>query len=165
MDSDTMATTPETRLAAMGIVLPKAAPSPIGSFCNVRQSGRMVYVSGQGPVQADGTLNRGKVGSEVTAEQAREHAALVALNILSAVRDAYGTLDRVGGVVKLLGLVNAVPDFERHPFVIDGASDLLAQVFGAAGVHARSSFGVGSLPNRITVEIEAIFELAPDQPL
>ncbi|MCJ8141255.1 RidA family protein [Falsirhodobacter halotolerans] len=164
MDSDTLATTPETRLAAMGIDLPRAAPSPIGSFRNVRQSGGLIYVSGQGPVRADGTLIRGKVGSDVTAEEARDHATLVAVNILSALRDAYGTLDRVGGVVKLLGLVNAAPDFERHPFVIDGASDLLAQVFGEPGVHARSSFGVGSLPNRITVEIEAIFELAPDQP-
>lgn len=161
MDTDALASTPETRLAALGITLPKTAPTPIGSFRNVRRSGDMIYVSGQGPVRADGTLIRGKVGSEVTAEEAREHAKLVAVNILSALRDAFGSLDRVGGVVKLLGLVNADPDFERHPFVIDGASDLLAEIFGEAGIHARSSFGVGSLPNRISVEIEAIFEIAP----
>jgi enamine deaminase RidA (YjgF/YER057c/UK114 family) len=154
------ASTPETRLAALGITLPDAAPSPIGSFRNVRRAGDMIYVSGQGPVRADGSLIRGKVGSEVSAEEAREHARLVAINILSALRDSFGSLDRVGGVVKLLGLVNSDPDFERHPFVIDGASDLLAEVFGDAGVHARSAFGVGSLPNRITVEIEAIFETA-----
>lgn len=168
MDTDALATTPETRLTALGITLPGAAPSPIGSFRNIRRSGNMIYVSGQGPVHADGTLIRGKVGSEVTAEEAREHAKLVALNILSALRDALGSLDRVRGVVKLLGLVNADPDFERHPFVIDGASDLLAQIFGKNGIHARSSFGVGSLPNRIPVEIEAIFEISPqpadDQP-
>lgn len=149
---------PETRLAALGIVLPRAAPSPIGSFRNVRCSGQMIYVSGQGPVRDDGTLLRGKVGCDVTPEEARDHARLVAINIMAALRDHLGSLNRVGGVVKLLGMVNAGPDFERHPFVIDGASDLLAEVFGEAGIHARSAFGVGSLPNRISVEIEAIFE-------
>ncbi|MDR9427778.1 MAG: RidA family protein [Salibaculum sp.] len=151
--------TPETRLKARGLDLPGTAPQPIGVFCNVRRAGRMLYVSGQGPVQADGTLLRGKVGSEVSAEEAREHAELVAINMLTALRGYCGSLDKVGGVVKLLGLVNADPDFEKHPFVIDGASDLLGAIFGEAGVHARSAFGVGSLPNRITVEIEGIFEL------
>ncbi|EBA06900.1 RidA family protein [Sagittula stellata] len=155
--------TPESRLRTLGLTLPTRAPTPIGAFTNVREVAGMVYVSGQGPVEADGTLLRGKVGSEVTAEEARKHARLVAVNILAALRDQLGSLDRVKGVVKLLGMVNAVPDFERHPFVIDGASDLLGAVFGPSGVHARSAFGVGSLPNRITVEIEAIFELAPEQ--
>lgn len=150
---------PTQRLAALGIVLPARAPTPIGAFCNVRQSGNLLYVSGQGPVTPDGRLMRGKVGADVSAEEAQDHARLVALNILGALRDAMGDLDRVGGVVKLLGLVNAGADFERHPFVIDGASLLLADIFGAAGIHARSSFGVSSLPNNITVEIEAIFEL------
>jgi enamine deaminase RidA (YjgF/YER057c/UK114 family) len=112
-------------------------------------------------VTADGTPKRGKVGGDVTTEDARDHARLVALNILAVLRDELGSLDAVGGVVKLLGLVNATPDYEDHPAVIDGASELFHQVFGEAGAHARSSFGVGSLPNRITVEIEAIFELAP----
>lgn len=147
------------RLARLGIELPAAAPSPIGSFCNVRVSGDLAYVSGQGPVEADGTLLRGKVGADVTAEEARDHARLVAINILATLRDHFGSLDRVTGVVKLLGLVNATPDFERHPFVIDGASTLMADLFGASGIHARSAFGVGSLPNSITVEIEAIFEI------
>ncbi|MBS8226368.1 RidA family protein [Vannielia litorea] len=159
MTSDLMET-PEQRIASLGISLPSRAPSPIGSFCNVRRSGDMIYVSGQGPVQADGTLLKGKVGSEVTADTARDHAELVAVNILAALRDALGSLDRVKGVVKLLGLVNCDPEFEHHPFVIDGASNLLAEVFGEPGIHARSAFGVGSLPNRITVEIEAIFEAA-----
>ncbi|WOI57853.1 RidA family protein [Palleronia sp. LCG004] len=162
MPSDAQEKTPETRLREMGLELPGRAPSPIGSFRNVRVSGGWAYVSGQGPVEADGTLKRGKVGDDVTAEEARAHAELVAINILSALRDHFGSLDAVGGVVKLLGLVNATPDFERHPFVIDGASNLLAEVFGADGIHARSAFGVGSLPNRITVEIEAIFEVATD---
>lgn len=151
---------PEARLRAQGIHLPKSAPDPIGAFRNVRQSGNLLFVSGQGPVQSDGTLLRGKVGDDVTAEEAREHSELVAVNILTALRNHCGSLDNVGGAVKLLGLVNATPDFERHPFVIDGASELLRKVFGENGVHSRSAFGVGSLPNRITVEIEAIFELA-----
>lgn len=151
--------TAEHRLAALGITLPEAAPSPIGSFCNVRESRGWLFVSGQGPVAANGDLQCGKVGADVSAEDAREHARLTAINILAALRGYLGSLDRIGGVVKLLGLVNATPDFCRHPFVIDGASDLMAAVFGPAGIHARSSFGVGSLPNQITVEIEAIFEL------
>ncbi|MDS9469352.1 RidA family protein [Paracoccus sp. MBLB3053] len=152
--------TPEQRLNALGICLPKAAPTPIGSFRNLRRQGNCIYVSGQGPIREDGTLMRGKVGGDVSAEEARDHARLVALNILAVLREELGSLDEIGGVVKLLGLVNAEPDFEAHPQVIDGASELLHQVFGEEGVHARSSFGVGSLPNRITVEIEAIFELA-----
>lgn len=147
------------RLAALGIELPPAAPSPIGAFCNVRQTGRLAYVSGQGPVLPDGTLLRGKVGADVDADTAREHAQLVALNILATLRDHLGGLERISGVVKLLGLVNATPDFERHPHVIDGASTLFADIFGENGIHARSAFGVGSLPNNITVEIEAVFEL------
>ena len=147
------------RLARHGIALPAAAPVPIGAFCNVRETGQLAFVSGQGPVMADGTLLRGKVGADVSAETARDHARLVALNILATLRDHLGGLERVTGVIKLLGLVNAAPDFERHPFVIDGASTLLADVFGADGIHARSAFGVASLPNNITVEIEAVFEL------
>ena len=158
MTVDAPPATPEARLAERGIALPGTAPSPIGSFCNVRRSGGLLFVSGQGPVTEDGTFLRGKVGGDVTAETAREHARLVAVNILAALRAHCGSLDRVGGVVKLLGLVNATSDFERHPFVIDGASDLLGEIFGPAGVHSRSAFGVGSLPNNITVEIEAIFE-------
>jgi len=153
------AETNETRLRALDIVLPTTAPTPIGAFCNVRQSGALLFVSGQGPVQADGVLLCGRVGDDVSAEIARTHARLVAVNILATLRDYVGSLDRVAGIVKLLGLVNATPDFERHPFVIDGASQLLAEVFGPGGVHARSAFGVASLPNRITVEIEAIAEL------
>ncbi len=147
------------RLARLGIELPAVAPTPIGAFCNVRQTGQLAFVSGQGPVQSDGTLLRGKVGAEVSAEVARDHAQLVAVNILATLRDHLGGLDRIAGVIKLLGLVNAAPDFERHPFVIDGASQLFADLFGADGVHARSAVGVASLPNNITVEIEAVFEL------
>lgn len=156
--------TAETRLACLGIDLPEMPPAPIGAFCNVRAHGDLLYVSGQGPVLPDGTLLRGKVGRDVTAEVAQEHARLVAINMLAALRVRLGSLDPVTGVVKLLGLVNATPEFERHPFVIDGASTLLAEIFGAEGVHARSSFGVGSLPNQITVEIEGIFSVGKELP-
>ena len=151
----------EMRLAEAGIDLPQAAPEPIGSFRNVVVHGDMAWVSGQGPVHADGRLERGKVGQDVTPELAREHARLVAMNILAALRGALGDLDRVERVIKLQGLVNAVPDFEQHPFVIDGASELMAEAFGDAGVHGRTSFGVGSLPNNITVEIDGVFALKP----
>lgn len=156
-------TSPSQRLAALGVELPPAAPTPIGAFCNVRRTGNLLFVSGQGPVLPDGTLMRGKVGDDVSAEEARDHARLVAVNILGALRDSLGGLDEVTGVIKLLGLVNAASDFERHPFVIDGASVLLSEVFGEAGIHSRSAFGVGSLPNNITVEIEAIFEVGENK--
>lgn len=153
---------PEARLLESGLHLPNIAPAPIGSFANVRQVGALLFVSGQGPILADGTRKCGKVGLDVTEQEARSHARLVALNILAALRAHVGDLDQVAGVVKLLGMVNATPDFANHPYVIDGASDLLAEIFGPQGIHARSSFGVGSLPNQITVEIEAIFEARPD---
>lgn len=151
---------PMTRLAEMGLTLPDTPPDPIGAFCNVREHRGLLYISGQGPVRADGTAMTGKVGADVSADVARGHAVLVALNILSVARDHLGDLGRVDSVLKILGLVNATPDFERHPHVIDGASDVFHGVFGASGVHARSSFGVGSLPRGITVEIEAILTLS-----
>lgn len=153
-------TTHEERLDASSLELPAAAPAPVGAFRNLRRHGRSIYVSGQGPVTADGAFLRGKVGADVTTAEAREHARLVAINILAVLREEFGTLDAVGGVIKLVGLVNAVPDYEDHPQVIDGASELMHQIFGDAGIHARTSYGVGSLPNQITVEIDAIFELA-----
>ena len=151
---------PEQRLGRLGIALPPRPHAPIGNFTNVRVSRGMLYISGQGPVTADGTYLTGKVGAEVSTEDARDHARLVGLNLLSVAREAAGSLDRIAGVVKLLGMVNAVPDYDEHPRVINGCSDLLIEVFGPDGVHARSAIGVGSLPNQITVEIEAIFELA-----
>lgn len=151
--------TPESRLKTLGLVLPNAAPAPIGAFRNLRLLGGSIYVSGQGPVLPDGTLIRGRVGDDINLADATAHARLVGLNMLAVLRDEFGSLDRIGGVVKLLGFVNATPGFERHPEVIDGASRLMHEVFGEAGIHARSSLGVGSLPNNIPVEIEGIFEL------
>ena len=150
---------PEARLKQLGLDVPDLPPAPVGAFKNIRIHNDLAYVSGQGPISPHGNLQRGKVGADVDAETARTHTRLVALNMLAVLRAELGSLNRVTGVIKLLGLVNATPDFERHPYVIDGASTLLAEVFGPNGVHARSSFGVASLPNQITVEIEGIFSL------
>jgi enamine deaminase RidA (YjgF/YER057c/UK114 family) len=160
-----MSSTPsfEKQLAAAGINLPEAPPEPVGCFRNVNVHAGLAWVAGQGPIHPDGRRECGKVGSDVTAETARGHARLVGLNILSALRAALGDLDQIERVVKLHGLVNAVPDFERHPFVIDGASELMAEVFGDHGVHARTSIGVGSLPFNITVEIDAVFAVRSGQ--
>ncbi|MGV8989174.1 MAG: RidA family protein [Cypionkella sp.] len=145
-------------LEALGLRLPPI-PKPIGNFRNFVRTGSLVFVSGQGPREADGTLHQGKVGKDVSPGIAYDHARLTGLNILSVLADAVGDLDRVIQVVKILGFVNAADDFAAHPDVINGCSDLFTAVFGEIGTHARSAIGVSSLPNNITVEIEAIFEL------
>jgi len=150
--------TPYERLAALGITLP-SAPPPIANFITHVREGNILYLSGQGPREADGHLHAGKVGSEVSTEEAYQHARLTGINLLAVMHDALGDLSRVKRVVKLLGMVNAVPHFENHPSVINGCSDLLIEVFGEAGQHARSAVGFGSLPGNITVEIEAIVSL------
>lgn len=154
--------TPTKRLKELRILLPKKPPSPIGAFCNVKLHGDLAYVSGQGPVTEDGNVLQGKLGQEINAEIGRKHARLAAINMLAALKEEFGTLDVVSGVVKMLGLVNSTPNFDRHPYVIDGASTLLAEVFGLNSLHARSAFGVASLPNQISVELEGIFSIEID---
>ncbi|MDC7746352.1 MULTISPECIES: RidA family protein [Rhizobium] len=149
---------PYERLAALGITLPPPPP-PIANFVTHVLEGNMLYLSGQGPREADGFLHAGKVGADVGVEAAYDHARLTGINLLAVMQDALGDLSRVKRVVKLLGMVNAVPEFEDHPSVINGCSDLLIEVFGPAGEHARSAVGFGSLPGNITVEIEAIVAL------
>jgi len=151
---------PYARLAALGLVLPPAA-RPIGLYTPAVIAGGFLYLSGQGPREADGRMHTGKVGRDVGTEVAAAYARLVALNLLSAAHEALGDLRRVVRVVKLLGMVNAVPDFADHVAVINGASALLLEVFGEQGRHARSAVGMGSLPGNITVEIEAIFQVGP----
>jgi enamine deaminase RidA (YjgF/YER057c/UK114 family) len=146
----------EQRLRDLGIELP-AVSAPAANYANCVRTGNLVFLSGAGPFRADGSLPTGKVGADVTAEEAAEHARLVALNLLAVLRQELGDLDRVRRVVKLLGMVNAVPDFREQSKVINGCSDLLVEVFGER--HARSAIGVGSLPFGITVEIEAIVEV------
>jgi enamine deaminase RidA (YjgF/YER057c/UK114 family) len=150
---------PYSRLASLGLVLPPP-PQPLANYITHVEAGTMLYISGQGPRAADGTMARGKVGRDLDTAQAYEQARLTGLNLLAVAHAALGDLGRVRRVVKLLGMVNAVPDFEDHPNVINGCSDLLIAVFGEFGRHARSAVGMGSLPGGIPVEIEAILEVA-----
>ena len=122
-------------------------------------TGNLVYLSGKGPTQSDGTMMSGKVGSDLDIDQGYEAAGLVGIQLLAALREHLGDLDRVSQVVKVLGMVNSSPDFEDHPKVINGCSDLLVSVFGENGKHARSAVGMGSLPGQIPVEIELIVEV------
>jgi enamine deaminase RidA (YjgF/YER057c/UK114 family) len=147
--------TPYDRLEALGIVLP-AAPAPIANFVTHVEEGKLLFLSGQGPTEPDGTLFTGKVGAGVSVEEAYAHARLTGINLIAVMHAALGDLGRVRRVVKLLGMVNAAPDFADHPAVINGCSDLMNEVFGERGIHARSAVGFGSLPNQITVEIEAV---------
>ncbi|MGA7413778.1 MAG: RidA family protein [Bryobacteraceae bacterium] len=149
----------EERLAQLGIVLP-AVPAPMANYVPAVQVNDLLYLSGQGPRIGLRDFSHGKVGTEVTTEEAYQDARLVGIQLLAAAKDALGDLGRVKRVVKLLGMVNAAPDFKQHPQVINGCSDLFVEVFGELGRHARSAVGMGSLPNNITVEIEAIFQVS-----
>jgi enamine deaminase RidA (YjgF/YER057c/UK114 family) len=151
------AMTPEEKLAKLGLVLP-TVPSPVANYVPFKRDGNTVYLSGQGPRNADGTMATGKVGRDVSVEQAYGHARLVGLGLLAAAKMAAGDLSKVE-MLKLLGMVNGMPDFGQQPQVINGCSDLFVEVLGDRGRHARSAVGMGSLPGNITVEIEAIFRI------
>jgi enamine deaminase RidA (YjgF/YER057c/UK114 family) len=147
----------EQKLAAMGLTLPKV-PTPVANYVPFKRAGDIIYLAGQGPRSADGGLITGKVGRDVTVEQAYEHAKTIGLQLLAAAKLAAGDLDKVE-VLKVLGMVNAVPEFKDQPKVINGCSDLFVAVLGERGRHARSAVGMGSLPNQITVEIEAVMRV------
>jgi enamine deaminase RidA (YjgF/YER057c/UK114 family) len=150
----------DARVAELKLELPPA-PKPAGVYKPVVQVGNLLYVSGHGPLKADKTLMTGKVGADLTEEQGKAAARLVGLTILSTLKAHLGSLDRVVRTIKVLGMVNAAPNFERHPAVINGCSELFRDVFGEDGVGTRSAVGMGSLPNNIAVEVEAIFEVRP----
>lgn len=149
----------EERIASLGLRLP-AVPSPIANFVSWRRAGQLLYLSGQGPRDAAGKLSVGRLGRDCTVERGYEDARTVGLQILSTIQAAIGSLDHVEAVIKLLGMVNAEPEFGDHPKVINGCSDLLVEVLGERGKHARSAVGMGSLPGGMTVEIEAIVLVA-----
>ncbi|MFT3986499.1 RidA family protein [Aestuariivirga sp.] len=150
----------DARLAELGITLPTPAV-PVANYVGWVKTGNLVFTAGQVTL-ADGKFHYlGKVGGEISADDANAAARLCAINILSQIREACGgDLDRVVRIVKLVGFVNAVPEFKDHPKVINGASDLMVQVFGDKGKHARSAVGSGSLPLNVAVEVEAIAEIA-----
>lgn len=146
---------PYERLAALGLTVPPPAP-PIANFVTHVIEGGLLYLSGQGPTYADGRRHTGKVGRDVSVQEAYEHARLTGLNLIAVMEDALGDLTRIRRIIKVLGMVNATPDFTEHPKVINGCSDLFNAVFAEKGIHARSAVGFSSLPNSITVEIEAV---------
>ena len=148
----------ESRLRILGVELPPT-PAPLGNYVHFVLSGNLLFLAGQGARHPDGSWLRGKVGHTLTVDEAYSHARLAGLTLLSAVKAAIGTLDRVDRVVKLLGFVNATADFRDHPQVINGCSDFFVDVFGNQGKHARSAVGVDGLPEGVSVEIEAIFEV------
>lgn len=151
---------PYSRLAALGLTLP-VAPRPVANYVPFALSGSMLYLSGQGPRKDDGRYAVGRLGNGMSVEDAYAHARLTGLNLIAVMDMALGDLRRVKRIVKVLGMVNAAPDFKDHPKVINGCSDLFVEVFGDAGRHARSAVGMGSLPDGMTVEVEAIVEIVP----
>lgn len=149
----------EEKLKSLGLELPPP-PKPAGVYQPVVIVGNMAYVSGHGPLRADGTMITGRVGADLDQQAGYQAARQTGLAILASLRSALGNLDRVRRVVKTLGMVNAAPDFQQHPAVINGFSELFAEVFGKEhGVGARSAVGMGSLPGNIAVEVEVIVEL------
>ena len=148
----------EERLKPLGIDL-APAPDPVGNYVGAVRTGSLLFLAGHGPVRPDGTMVCGKVGGDLDLAAARDAARLVGLGLLATLRRELGTLDAVARLVKLLGMVNCAPGFDRTPAVIDGCSDLLVDVFGDAGRHARSAVGLAELPFGIAVEIELIAEI------
>ena len=147
--------TPEERLASLGLTLPQM-PKPLANYVPYRWAGNLLYLSGQGPRNPDGTMCIGRLGRDISIEDGYAHARLTGLGLLAAAKAAMGELSRIEAVIKLLGMVNAEPDFGDQPKVINGCSDLFVEVLGEAGRHARSAVGMGSLPGGISVEMEAI---------
>jgi enamine deaminase RidA (YjgF/YER057c/UK114 family) len=143
----------ESRLAELGLALPEVVP-PLAAYVPAVQTGEFVYTSGQLPMVAGKLGLTGKVGAEVTAEEAKEQAKICAINALAAVKSVVGDLDRIERVVKVVGFVASAPDFTGQPGVVNGASELLGEVLGDAGVHARSAVGVAVLPLDAPVEVE-----------
>ncbi|MDQ6812443.1 MAG: RidA family protein [Bacteroidota bacterium] len=151
--------TPEARFAQTGLTLPQP-PKPLGVYKPFLIDGNHLYVSGHGPLQNDGTLIIGRIGGTMDIEKGHLAARQVGLTILATIKANMGSLDKVKRVIKVLGMVNCTADFEKHPYIINGCSLLFKEIWGAeSGVGVRSAVGMGSLPDNIPVEIEAIFEL------
>jgi len=154
-----MSSNADLNFEALGLILPPA-PAPLGVYKPFLVIGNHAYVSGHGTIKSDGTLIVGRVGQELDLEQAKLAAQQVGLAILATLKENLGSFTKIERVIKVLGMVNATPDFEKHPYVINGCSELFARVWGDEnGIGVRSAVGMGSLPDNIPVEIEAMFEL------
>lgn len=150
---------PEEKFSQTGLSLPPA-PRPLGVYKPFLIDGKQIYVSGHGPVQNDTSLVIGRIGKDMDMEAGKLAARQVGLTILSTLKTNLGSLDKIKRVIKVLGMVNCVPEFEKHPYIINGCSELFAQIWGEEnGIGVRSAVGMGSLPDNIPVEIEALFEL------
>ena len=149
---------PEQKLSKMGITLPEAS-SPVANYVNGVQTGNLIFLSGKGPLQSNGKYITGKLGKSLSIEEGYKAAQLTGVNQLAVIKSMLGNLSRVKRIVKVLGMVNATPEFTDHPKVINGYSDLMVAVFGEKGKHARAAVGMGSLPSDIAVEIEMIVEV------
>ena len=152
---------PEKNLEELKITLSEPS-SPVANYVNAVRTGNLIFLSGKGPLQANGENIEGKVGTDLTIEEGYEAARITGINQLSVLKSELGNLNKVVRVIKVLGMVNAGPDFTDHPKVINGYSDLMVAVFGERGKHARAAVGMGSLPGNIAVEIEMIVEVMPD---
>jgi len=152
------AQTPEENLKAKGIELP-VLPKPVANYVNAVRTGNLIYLSGKGPLRKDGTYITGKSGKDISIEQGYDAARLTAIIQIAVLKDMIGDLSKVKRIVKVLGMVNSSPDFYDQPKVINGFSDLIVDIFGEKGKHARSAIGVASLPMNIAVEVEMIVEV------
>lgn len=149
---------PEARLTELGIGL-STPSSPVANYVNAVRTGNLIFLAGKGPLKPDGVNITGKLGGDLDIEQGYEAARVTGINQLSVLKAELGNLNKVKRIVKVLGMVNGVPEFTDHPKVINGYSDLMVQVFGERGKHARAAVGMGSLPDNIAVEIEMIVEV------
>ncbi len=152
-------TSPEQNFEQLGLILPPA-PTPLGVYTPSLVVGNFLYLSGHGTVKQDGSLIIGRIGEDLDIEQGKLAARQVGLAMLATIKASVGSLDKVKRVIKVLGMVNCVSSFERHPYVMNGCSELFASVWGKEmGIGVRSAVGMGSLPDNIPVEIEGLFEL------
>lgn len=150
----------EGRLASLGLQLPDPFP-PAGEYVNLVRTGNLLVLGGHVPIAADGRIVFGRLGEDLDVETGREAARLAALSALATLRHELGSLDRVGQIVSVRGVVNAAPDFTQHTQVIDGASEVFVELFGGRGRHARLAVGVSSLPANLALEIEVLVEVSP----
>lgn len=158
VDSPPAGYNPEARLQELGIELPEAA-TPVANYVNAVRAGNLIFLAGKGPKQADGNYITGKVGQDLTQEEGYQAARVTAINQLAVLKAELGDLSKVKRIVKVLGMVNATPEFTNQPEVVNGFSDLMVEVFGENGKHARAAVGMGSLPRNIAVEVELVVEV------